>query len=68
MKNWQKIGGEAPVQGALDFDGDHARPQVVEKGLYLAFRNPAIQPKDNASSRETSAIDILIAHAKSLSW
>lgn len=68
MKNRQKMGVEQTVQGALDFDGVHARPQTIEKRLYVAFSNHSPIPRETTTKNKASAMEILIAHAKSLSW
>jgi len=68
MKDRQELFENSPVQGTLDFDEGHARPTVIEKRLYVAFSNPSLQSGERSIRREASAMDILVAHAKSLSW
>jgi hypothetical protein len=63
-----EVGIEQRVQYCLNFDGNIQSTQLNNK-LYVAFSNPNyVQPRSVSTKNKASITDVLVAHAKNLSW
>lgn len=70
MKERQVTSAKPPIQGAFDFGCEMANVRAPEKKLYIAFSNPDFSSSKAAKSADSgkAILDVLVAHAKSLSW